>query len=331
MSDRTSPRPDNSLAEIGALLLRSGRILIASHYNPDTDALGSSCALMHELRALGKEAVCINESRIVEAHKFLPGVADVVNEVPAGNFDCLVVCDCGELKRTGDRLSLELAKIPVIVNLDHHVTNDHFGQYNFVKTTAAATSEIVYELLQEMKAGPGVAAATCLYAGLSGDTGSFRYTNTNIHTFEVARALVEHGANPSLIADGLHGRKPLCQVRLEAVALSNIEMHFGGKLSWVSITQEMYDACQATQEHTENIVDFARDISGVRVAVAAKRDGEIWRVSLRGKADEVNLSEVAAAFGGGGHRCAAAFRWRKPLDELKSSLLARLSQETSLK
>ena len=172
-------------------------------------------------------------------------------------------------------------------------------------------------------------AATCLLAGIYGDTGSFRYSNTSARVLEVARELVLAGASPAEIAQELYGRVSLPALKLEGAALANLSLHFNGKVSEVVIPEQMYKSLGATADDTDPVVDRIRAIDGVKIAVLIRQVADLWRVSLRSSDDRADLSVVAAKFGGGGHKAAAAFRWRKSIDELRSALLAELEKEAS--
>lgn len=316
----------NSLAEIAKLLRGLRRIIVLSHYNPDPDAYGSSCGLALALQGLGKEVVCVNESGILPRLDWIPGVSSIRSTLPEGQWDAMVACDCGDGARVGDVLKHEVAKFPVVVNLDHHASNDFFGHYNYVIPEACSASELVCDLIDELKAPWTKEIATCLLSGISSDTGSFKYSSTTARTFSLAQKLVQHGASPVEIAQNLYARNSLPSVQLQARAMSSLALHCEGRIAEVIVTSELLAQNGATKEDADPLVDVARDIEGVVVAVLYKQDSGIWRVSLRAKDSRVDVSRIAGMFGGGGHKAAAGFRWRREFAELQAKLLEELTR-----
>jgi bifunctional oligoribonuclease and PAP phosphatase NrnA len=305
----------SSLQEICEAIGRASRWLVAAHYSPDPDAYGASCGLALALRQAGKEAACLNESGALSIYSFIPGIDSVQQQVPPGQWDGVIACDCGELNRLGDQLHLELAQVGVMINIDHHISNTFFGRYNYVRSDASSTSELIYEVLTAMGLPVSKEVAACLMTGIMG-----------AHTFAVAEKLVRAGAVPYKIGRALYGDRRAAAVKLQAEALRHIAMHCEGRVSEVVVTAEMLAEFQATTEDCDNLVEAARDIAGVLISISIRRDNDIWKISLRSKDSRYNVSEVAAEFGGGGHREAAAFRWRGSLEELRTRLLARAAK-----
>jgi len=308
-----------AVAEIGAVLRRTPVVSVVSHYNPDADAYGSSCALTLALRRLGRTATCINESGILPGYRFLPGVPDVVTSFPSDR-ELLVVVDCGDRHRIGESLKGELSSFKTVINIDHHASNDSFGTLNYVVPTASSTAELIVDVLEALGGGIAADEATCLFAGLCTDTGSFRYSSTTARTFGTARRLVEAGASPHRIAQSLFSNDSLALVRLHAEALCGLELIAGGRAAIVRVTTEMFARHGAVPEDADGIVERARDVRGVEIAVLLKEDAGVWRVSMRSKDPRFDVAAVAAKFGGGGHRAAAGFRWRRPVGELEALL-----------
>ncbi len=262
---------NNSLTEIVAAINSAKKVVIFSHYNPDSDAYGSSCGIYLTLKHLGRSVCCVNESGILDRDAFLPGVSEVQTQIPAGDWDTAIVCDCGDQNRVGDLFKTQLSRFANVINLDHHSSNPHFGTLNYVLPKASSTSEIIFEVLTAMKAKILPDVATCLLAGIYGDTGSFRYSNTSARVLEVARELVLAGARPAEISQELYGRVSLPALKLEGAALANLNMHFNGKVSEVVIPEQMYKSLGATSDDTDPVVDRIRSIDGVKIAVLIRR------------------------------------------------------------
>lgn len=314
----------SSLSSVAEKVLSCDHIAIVAHYNPDADAYGSALGLMHALRQFGKTVCCINETPLEPRYAFLPGSNEVAQQLPSGDWKHLIVLDCGSYARVGDKLTKQLPKFETTINIDHHISNDNFGDLHYVAAGASSTSEIIFNLLETAKIKITPESANCLLAGIFGDTGSFRYSATSAQTFEAAAALVKAGANSSWIAGELFSRQPLAAVKLQSLALSSLRLHANAKVAEVVVDRAMCQTAGASIEDSEDLAERARDIDGVVVAVSIREHPDVWRISLRSKDQRCDVSSLAQNFGGGGHRMAAAFRWRKSLDELRSQLIPAL-------
>ena len=315
-----------SLAELANRLKAIDQIAIVAHYNPDADAYGSSLGLLHALRGAGKRVCCINETVLESRYAFLPGSAQVTQTLAGADWKHLIVLDCGAYARVGDKLTKQLPKFESVINIDHHVSNDHFGDIFYVDANASSTSEMIFELLRVAAISIDSECANCLLAGIFGDTGSFRYSATSARTFEVAAQLVAAGGSASFVAGQLFSRQPLAAVKLQSMALSAIRLHAAGKVAEVQVDRAMCQAAGASVEDSEDLAERARDIEGVIVAVSIREHPDVWRISLRSKDQSCDVSALAQSFGGGGHRMAAAFRWRNSLEELRTRLIPALEQ-----
>jgi phosphoesterase RecJ-like protein len=238
------------------------------------------------------------------------------------------VCDCGAIERVGDSVISFVRSAQRVINIDHHTCNSRFGHLNLVVEGASSTSELVFDLLMELEKRNARAdlirleAASCLMAGIIGDTGSFRYSSTSPSTFLAASQLMLRGARPDQLTQQLFASQSLAAVRLQAEALVGLNLLCNGELVEVTVTQEMIGRLGASILDADSLAERGRDIEGVKVAVLFKEDVDMWRVSLRARQGSVDVSEIARQFGGGGHKPAAAFRWRRGLPELKGALRA---------
>lgn len=319
-----------SLERLWATIEGASRILIVSHYHPDADAYGSQCGLGLALEGVGKSVIFVNQDGPSEKYAFLPGVSRVRTAPPddADSFDLIIACDCGDEKRLGDDLAPLLRALNVpIVNIDHHVSNNYFGAVNFVDATASSTSEIIYALLETAGVSMSAAVATCLLAGIMGDTGSFRYGNTTARSHMRAARLLEAGADLNGVSCGLFGSTPLHVIRMHADAILHAEFMRDGKIVGLIIDAAFLEKHHCSAEDTESLVEQIRDILGVEIAFFIREDAEVWKISLRASNPQHDLSAVAKEFGGGGHRSAAAFRWRGTLSDLRTRLESRLIEE----
>lgn len=312
---------------LAKVLTTRKKLTIVSHYNPDPDAYGSSCGLALALKAIGKDVEIINQNGIDETFKWIPGVS-LVHETPSSQIDTLVICDCGSFERIGEKLIPSLGAPSLTINIDHHSQNALFGDANLVRESASSTSELVYEVIQELpKSAWSKDAATALLAGLYGDTGSFRHSNVTAYVFEIAASLSRYGADLSLISRSLFLSHSMSSVMLQAEALSKLKSFCGGKVAVIEVNAELLNRYNATASEADGLAEKARGISGVLVSVSARRDDDIWRVSLRSKDPQYDVSEVARSFGGGGHKVAAAFRSREvEWSSIETQLIEKLSR-----
>lgn len=309
---------------------KSTRIVISTHEHPDADAYGSACGLALALRQMGKEICLVNGTPLIERSRFIPAAEDVVEKIPENfEFESFIICDCGALSRVGDKILEQIAANPhkPILNIDHHISNDSFGSANIVIPEASSTAEVICALLAENNVSMTKDTATCLYAGISADSGSFKYSCVRPYTFEAASLCVAAGASPWGIAQELYSNNSLVQIKLHAKAMQEMTLHHSSKLALISTTDAMIKSCDALLSDSEGLVEKGRDIAGVEVSILMKEDlledkTSLWRVSLRSKSNDVDVSAVAQKFGGGGHKAAAAFRSSKPRDQIEKSLLA---------
>lgn len=318
----------DSYSSIAQLLLNESDIVLITHTNPDADAYGSMCGLGLALRNLGKNVTMVNEQGAHERFHFMPGVLDVKSApAPLKPHQILVSCDCAAAQRVGDSLKDWLTAASRIVNIDHHFSNTRYGTAgNLVVEDASSTCEMIYDLICEMDSRSGKVSAlnadiaNNLLTGIMGDTGLFRYENTTAKTFATAHNLYLVGARSNRIAQELFAKTSLNAVRMQAAALSRMELDCNGRFLRITVSNELLEEFGADIEDTDVLVERGRDINGVDVCALVKQDNDIWRVSLRSKTQVIDVSSVASKFGGGGHRCAAAFRWRKSLEELLKEL-----------
>ncbi|MDP6393847.1 MAG: bifunctional oligoribonuclease/PAP phosphatase NrnA [Desulfobacterales bacterium] len=308
------------------LLKNSNHILIASHANPDGDAIGALIAMGVSLDALNNKTTLYNESPIPAIYRFLPTVDRIVRHIDDQNlFDTAVILDCGDLERVGNALST-ISRIPHIINIDHHVTNTRFGEFNLIDPSACATSEIVYRLIRRMEAAINLATATSIYTGILTDTGSFRFSNTNKAAFDICAEMVALGVEPYSIAQLVYGTYSLGRIKLLNLALDSIEISKNRKLSMMAVTQEMLNETGTKPEDIDGFINYAKGIEDVQVAVLIQelfndkkevQSHEHFHVSLRSNGT-VNVAEIASTFGGGGHSNAAGFSIESTLAHLKS-------------
>jgi phosphoesterase RecJ-like protein len=240
-----------------------------------------------------------------------------------------VILDCGDFSRVGQTVSY-VEQIPVIVNIDHHVTNTRFGHLQLIDTSACATAEIVYRLIKQMGLSFSKSVATSIYTGILADTGSFRFSNTNKAAFAICQEMVEIGVDPHNIAQHVYGTYSLSRIKLLNLALDSIELSENGKLSIMTLTQKMFDETNTKPEDVDGLINYAQRIEDVEVAALIQehhngnensRTTNRFHVSLRSDG-AFDVAAIAAMFGGGGHSSAAGFSIEETLSSVKSRIFS---------
>ncbi len=308
--------------------LRAGhRFLLISHMNPDGDAIGSSLGLARILRSLGKGAVVWNHDEVPKLYSPLAGSERVHTgkAPPAGypdTFDAIVTLECPSLDRTGVESAIE--DIPII-NIDHHLGNEHYGKVNWIDTAAPSLGEMIYRISRGLMVELDQETATALYLTLVTDTGGFRFSNATPAAFEAAAALVTEGARPQQVAQWLYESQPESAIRLLAEMLPTLEIH-DERIASTYITTEMFARVGATAGDTEGLIDYPRSIAGVEGAALIRQIGDDqYKVSLRSRG-EVDVEKIARRNGGGGHRNAAGFATDGTLREVREKVVEELQQ-----
>lgn len=312
-----------------SLIRQGNRFLLTSHLSPDGDAVGSELGLARILRKLGKGAVVWNRDATPAIYAPLPGASRIHSgdEPPAGfpeAFNAVLVLECPSLDRTGLEEPLAASGLP-LVNVDHHLGNQQYGQVNWVDTAAPALGEMIHRLAQTLKLDLDEETATCLFLTLVTDTGGFRFANATPDAFEAAAMLVREGARPETVSQWLHESRPEASLRLLGAMLHTLELHEGGRIATASLTEEMFARCGASPADTEGLVDHPRSIAGVQaVALFRQVGGDRWKVSLRSRGD-VDVEQLARRHGGGGHKNAAGFTTDGELGALRVEVTGELA------
>ncbi len=310
--------------EVREKINRAGSVTILSHLNPDADTLGTALGIYALLsKDKNKKVEVVNASTALPLYlDFLPNFKKIKHHMDY--TDSLILsCDCGSI----DRLGFDLNGRDII-NIDHHQSNTHYGSINVVVAEYASASQVAYEMFKELY--PVEAdAATCFYAALLSDTRFFTTNSVNEEVFNVAKSLVEAGARPDEIAYHFTQRRPLSSMRILEKALASLSLYSEAKIATLMVTKEDIEATGATVPDMEGIVDYARSLATVEVALFAMELDDGIRISLR--SEKVDVSKVAMAFGGGGHKVAAGFTFSNEglqcgLQESIDTILAKIDE-----
>lgn len=324
--------PSLPIQELDALLKDSKTVLLTPHIGPDGDALGAMLAFYHGVRKAYPhlEIHPVMTGRLPEVYRFMPGselVRDLEKETGFhACYDLAVSFDCGAKDRLAEAEKyFDAAKMSV--NIDHHVSNNRYGKLNIVVDTASASGEVVADLLEGLGVAMDRDIAINVYTAIVTDTGGFKYSNTTAKLLRLAANLVEVGADPEIIHKKVYEECTLSQIRLQAEAVHQLQLNADHTVAWTYISRQMLDRLKAEDEYIDGIVERLRQIDTVLIAAVFKerRDGNI-KVSLRSDSHQIDVSEIMARFGGGGHKMAAGCTIPFPYDEAKKQLLPMLDK-----
>lgn len=284
------------------------RFCIVGHVRPDGDCVGSQLALAYALKNEGKTVTCWNEDSIPDKLKFMD--PDRLLEKPhrGESFDCVIATDCASFERLG-KCGPAVEQRKMLINIDHHQSNTRYGEINWVSAREASTGELIYKLLKAASWPIKPEIADCLFTAVSTDTGSFQYPTTKPLTYHTAGELVQRGANLAKICDEVYQSHPLSRVRLLRHLYSKFRLTHDDQIAYLWLRKKDFARAGADTEESEGLIDHIRDIKPVEIAcVFEELEPELTRISLRSKTNKVNVNDIAAMFGGGGHRAAAGAR-----------------------
>jgi len=304
------------------------KFLITAHINPEGDAIGCQLAMKELLDKLGKTAFIVDNDPVPDHYKFLPGSKGVSNRLDrVPGFDAAVVLDCPTLKRIG-RVNELLTDDKTVINIDHHISNEKFGDVRWVDPNASSTGEMVYLLFKKFDVKLSKDAALALYIAILTDTGSFNYDNTTSRTHRIVGDLLEYGLKPADVSEDVYERRSMVDISLLGLVLATIKVNKTGEVAYLEITKKMLKTTGADAAKAEGFVNYARSIEGVKVAVIFKEDIKrpgIINVSFRSKGD-ADVNKIASAFGGGGHVKASGCVIVGTLSEVKAKVLAKIEE-----
>ena len=298
------------------------RFLVVSHVNPEGDAVGSLLGAALGLRSMGKDVTAFLEDPLPELFGFLPGADTVVHSLDGlAPFDVTIAVDCGEKDRLGAGF-MAFDEPGMIINIDHHATNDRFGEVNVIDPDASAAGEMVFDFLKAAGVELDADMATNLYVAIHTDTGSFRYNSSTPSAFKAAGELVALGADPWEVSNRVYENMPLKKFQLLGKVLTTLEVIDDGpfKVATLFLSQDMMQSVGAGKEHADGFVNYARSVEGVEVGLLISETASgSCKVSLRG-AGSVDVAAIAQRFGGGGHRNAAGFAMDGSYEEVRRTV-----------
>lgn len=312
----TFPELEKQFGEAYKLVSNNQNFLIVSHEYTDGDDLGGILAFGQVLKTLGKKTALVAKHGVPDNLLFLPGQTEVQEILPQDyeSYDVLVTIGCGDLKRPGFDELLEWKK--PILNIDHHRDTKMFGQVNVWYEQAAANCELLYLCFNNWKAEIDKFIAFNLLTGIFTDTGGFRHANVTAQTLEIAAELLRKGAKLDLISRFTLSQRELPMLRAWSVALENAKFDPERKIVYTVITSEDLTKVKASETDLEGVAELLNTVPDAKFSMLLKQRGDEIKGSLRSEPHKgVDVSEIARAFGGGGHKLAAGFKFKGRIEK----------------
>lgn len=283
----------------------SSEIGISFHVSPDGDSVGSALALKEALISMGKNAYIMSKETVPYNLKFLPNsnIIDGSTLKVLPSTDLVIILDCGDFKRINAELDM-LNKTYTLINIDHHLSNEQYGDLNYVDSNSSSLGEILFDLINKLEVKISKNMATCLYTSIISDTGSFRYSSTTNHTHNIAGELIKTGIDFSRIHRKIFDDKEFSMLKLTGKALNSMEL-VSNKISVIKLTNNDYIEYGIDPSvNTSDIIALGLEVNSAEVAVLLKESGNNIKISLRAK-DNADVRKIAEKFGGGGHKKAS--------------------------
>ena len=287
---------------------RAKKILLISHISPDGDTLGSSLGLFHALRKIGKHVECACVDEAASCLNFLPGIESFQRDFSPLDYDLIFTLDCGASYMTGfsEKYPDVFKNDPRVINIDHHQSNDNFGDINIVFSESCCTTLIVTEILKSLDIDFDMKIATCLLTGLYTDTGSFMHSNANPLAFRMAAFLMKKGGDYRVIVKNIFRTIPVGRLKLWGEVLKNIKISRSG-FAISGVSKRDFKKTKTSPDDLSGVVDFVNSVEGANFSMLLTEREDKVKGSFRTLRDDIDLSRLAKMFGGGGHRKAAGF------------------------
>lgn len=304
--------------------LQGKRVCVIGHVRPDGDCIGSQVALTRLLIDQGVNTVAVNQHPVPSnMAAFAEGTPFFTADAADLTDRIALAVDCASRERIGDNLNDTIETFAG--NLDHHVTNTQYANVNIVDAEATATAELIAGLALDNQFVLDAKTAQALYLGIVADTGQFRYATSQPRLFEICARLVEAGAHPGETARLLFQEEPLSKIELMRRFLGSLRLELDGRVCIGTLYRRDFEACHASREDAEGLVDYARDIVGVDIgAILEEMENGLTKGSLRATSASYRVDRVASAFGGGGHARAAGFTFSDPIEQFYPAFLEHL-------
>lgn len=305
-------------------LQRENQITIIGHLIPDGDCIGACLGMGLALESIGKKVAVVLADPLPTAYSFLAGqhLLTPIDSLLGGGV--LLYLDCADQERTGALPPTFLNQVQAVVNIDHHISNSGYGDYCWVVPTAAAACEICLQVLDAMGITPSPEVATALYTGIVMDTGSFMYSSATPQTYMAAARLLELEANKDLVRQALFETKSWQEIQVLNLVLKNIELSSDQRLGWSVLSWSDLSMIGAADLHFEGMINHVRNIEGVEIALLFREMADkVVKIGFRSRG-RYDVNQIAASFGGGGHRLAAGASMVGSLEEVVTQVTSQL-------
>ncbi|HLD28292.1 MAG TPA: bifunctional oligoribonuclease/PAP phosphatase NrnA [Patescibacteria group bacterium] len=288
-------------------ILQSDSILLVGHKNPDGDACGAILAMYIYISSLGKSVAAYVHDAPPSYFKYLPRYDEISHDakVTSQKWNLVIIFDSSDWDHTG--LLSDNFKDSTTVSMDHHFSNDGFADINCINQSVSSTCEIVYNFLTSIGADISRQIATCLLLGIISDTGGFSNGATTQESMKVAANLVSHGAKINQIAESVAKNKSIDGLRLWGLILSRLQINAKYNIAYTYIKEDELKQYRVHEEEIDGFVNFLNIIYGVRAAMFLHLSSNHTKISMRTTRDDIDLSQLAGMYGGGGHKKAAGF------------------------
>ncbi len=312
-----------NIQKVASILRNKDNFLLCGHSRPDGDCIGSQMGLYLLLKNMGKKVTLLNYGPILEHYSFVPEIGEMNSSIPDGTkIDYTICVDCGDL----ERVSEDFQPVGYVINIDHHLTNERYGDLNYIDKTAAAVGELIYNIAKELNEKITPDIATCIYLSIMADTGSFKYSNTSPKTFRISAELQEAGADIGSVAQEYYENISKKSLKVIAYTFDNLNFMYDDMVCWVEFPKDIYNDFELEMEEPEDLINMLRSIKGVEVAIIfrEKTDNDV-RIGFRSKG-KINVSQLAGNIGGGGHSRAAGVTIHAPLDQSREIVFNELAK-----
>ena len=318
-------------SKIEQIISENEKIFISTHINPDGDSLGSAFAMYHYLKKIGKDCRIINHSEVPLVYSFL-NEKEIFNEISDENIafiknaDLGIILDIGDFYRLGEVANTIESTTVETINIDHHpLTENDFFTHNFINLDASSVGEILYSYFSSL--GSDIIDKEMMlgiYSAVLTDTGSFRFSNTNQLSHEIAVHAIKMGINISEIYQNIYENSSVSRIKLLGNVIQKLNFDCNGELLWFSLNNDMVKEVDGTNQDFDGFTDFFRGIQGVEIALMLYDLKGKVRLSFRSKG-KYKVNDVAKKMGGGGHPFAAAALVDGEFSDVKSTVLGLLS------
>jgi phosphoesterase RecJ-like protein len=316
-----------SLKTLCQELKKGKRFLVCSHIEPEGDTGGAALALNSLLRRLGKKSWVICDDPVPEQISFLGNHVEWHQTNHFKRFkdiDTFVIVDAPSLQRAG-QIWNQLPPHTRVINIDHHVSNEFFGDVNYVDVKSAACGEIIYDVFKAFKMRPNKEEAIYLYIAISTDTGSFRYSNTTVRTHRLISELIASGLDVADLNDRLYSIYNPARLKLYSMLLNEVKVNAKKKIGWSILRNRFFKQTHTTPNDANGFIDFLKYLKGVKaVFLVIETRPQACKVSFRSKGS-FNVNRIAQHFGGGGHKKASGCNFMTSPDQAVGNILRRLN------